>query len=66
VQVRLTGRAEVVEAIAPEDLVVLVDARRASADALTVLPVQVHLPPGVILDAVTNEPAAVVLMRSEE
>jgi len=66
VQVRLTGRAEVVEAIAPEDLTVLVDARRASADKLTVLPVQVYLPPGVILDAVTNEPAAVVLMRGEE
>ena len=66
VQVRLTGRAEVVEAITPEDLVVLVDARRAPADELTVLPVQVHLPPGVMLDAVTNEPAAVVLLRGEE
>ena len=66
VQVRLTGPGEVVDAITPETLVVLADARRASADEPTVVPVQVHLPPGVVLDAVESEPVAVVLLRNEE
>lgn len=66
VQVRLTGRAEVVAAVAPEDLVVLVDARRAPADEPVVSPVQVLLPPGLAVDAVECEPATVVLMRNEE
>ena len=66
VQVRLTGPGEVVDAITPDSLLVMVDARRASADEPTVLPVQVHLPPGVTLDAVEADPLAVVLMRSEE
>ena len=66
VLVRLTGRAEVVQAITPESLAVLVDARRAPADEPIVTPVLVHLPPGVTLDAVECDPAAVVLMRIEE
>ena len=66
VLVRLTGRAEVVEAVTPESVVVLVDTRRASADDPTVSPVLVHLPSGVILDAVECEPAEVVLLRKEE
>lgn len=66
VAVRLTGRAEVVAAVTPEALLVLVDARRASADEPTVAPVVVHLPPGVILDAVECDPSAVILLRNEE
>ena len=66
VHVRLTGRAEVVSAITPEALVVMVDARRASADEPTVVPVLVHLPPGVSLDSVESDPEAVVLLRNEE
>ena len=66
VQVRLTGRGEVVDAITPESLVVMVDARRAPADEPTVLPVLVHLPAGVTLDEVECEPSAVVLMRNGE
>jgi len=66
VLVRLTGRAEVVETITPEDLMVMVDARRALADEPAVSPVLVHLPSGTILDAVACEPAAVVLKRNEE
>ena len=66
VQVRLTGPGEVVDAITPETLLVMVDARRASADEPTLAPVQVHLPPGVTLDAVECEPAEVVVIRSEE
>jgi len=56
----------VVAAILPESLVVLVDARRASADGPTIAPVQVHLPPGVVLDAVESEPAEALLLRNEE
>lgn len=66
VQVRLTGRAEVVEAVKPEDLIAWVDARRASADEVNELPVQVRLPPGMTLDSVTNDPATVYLLRNEE
>ena len=66
VQVRLTGPGEVVDAIQPESLVVMADARRASMDEPTVIPVQVHLPSGVVLDSVECDPAAVVLMRNEE
>jgi hypothetical protein len=66
VAVRLTGRAEVVEALTPESLVVLVDARRAPADEPDVQPILVHLPPDVTLDAVTCDPPTVVLLRNEE
>lgn len=66
VQVRLTGPGEVVAAILPDDLVVLVDARRVSADEPSVVPVLVHLPPGVTLDTVESDPPAVVVMRNEE
>ncbi|MEO5368284.1 MAG: hypothetical protein H7831_18395, partial [Magnetococcus sp. WYHC-3] len=66
VVVRLTGRAEVVEAVTHESLMAMVDMRRALADEPTVLPVVVQLPPGLILDAVECEPAVVVLLRNEE
>jgi len=66
VQLRLTGRAEMVDAITPDSLVVMVDARRASADQPTVLPVLVHLPPGVTLDDVQCVPDSVALLRNEE
>ena len=66
VQVRLTGPGEVVDAITPDSLIVMVDARRASADEPTVAMVQVHLPPGVVLDAVESDPPAVVVMRNED
>jgi hypothetical protein len=66
VTVRLTGRAEMVEAVAPEALAVLADARRAAAGEATLVPLRVQLPPDVVLDAVECEPAAVVLLRNEE
>ncbi|MFZ4395189.1 MAG: hypothetical protein ACOYOU_06120 [Kiritimatiellia bacterium] len=66
VVVRLTGRVEVVESVTPESLMVLVDARRAPAEELSIAPVVVQLPPGVILDAVECEPSAVVLLRTED
>ena len=66
VQVRLTGRAAVVDAIAPQELVVLVDARGVLSDEQAVAPVLLHLPHGVVLDAATSEPAVVTVMRKEE
>jgi hypothetical protein len=66
VEIRLTGRAEVVQAITPDELVVLVDTRRAPADEPAVQPVLVHLPPAVAIDSVECNPPNVVLSRQEE
>lgn len=66
VQVRLTGRAEMVQSVTPESLLVLVDGRRVSPDEPAMVPVQVHLPPDVQVDAVVSDPTAVFVMRSSE
>jgi YbbR domain-containing protein len=66
VQVRLSGRAEVVQAVLPDSLLLTVDGRRAVADEPSVLPVLVHLPPDLKVDAVECDPATVLVFRSEE
>ena len=66
VQVRLTGRVEVVQSVAPESLVVTVDARRASSDEPMMLPVLIHRSADLPLDAVESDPPSVLVFRSDE
>ena len=66
VQVRLTGRAEVVQGIAPESLIVMVDARRLGLEDTAVETVLIYLPPGVDLDVVESNPATVLVMKGDE
>lgn len=66
VQVRLTGRAEMVQAVAPESLLVMVDGRRVSLDEPGMVPVQVLLPSDVQVDVVASDPPAVFVIRNDE
>jgi len=66
VLVRLTGRAEVVQAVDADAATVFVDARKLGPGEVALLPVRIHLPPEVALDAVAAEPSAVLVSRGEE
>ena len=63
VQVRLTGRAEVVQAVDPDSLLVLVDARKTVLDS-EMLPVLIYLPTGVTVDAMESDPPGVMMMHN--
>ena len=59
VDVRVTGRAEVVQALAPESLLVVVDLRGVWVAEAEFAPVAVYLPPNVVVERIETTPATV-------